>query len=386
MSFEHVDADSATTKRARDYLRWYPSAWRARYGEEFVAHLEIELRERPVSFARTSDIVAHGLFARLTFQNGLRIVLRVVAAVVLLIVATIGALSLTHHWAPVTITSGYDGGLSGVGQFSRPSQVNDVSFNFTTHSRAAIQITSVKVIPLRGFLAPELVGVEFAPHFSDLVNDRGWPVRLPKGTTVAAEGGAPPIQAFGTTITLARTDALWLGLRVPSLHRAYVVEKVDVTYELRGASHTMVINQSTAPDVICSSSSRSGNIPTWCSQDISAANAVARFSIDRHTTTGRPADEAQMVAVFALSELDVTGHGTPTLVDVRRWAAKFFPAKSADAIRSVVGIVNVGVPEWRFVISEASSNSSVTVCTDRGLVDSGGGMTGVGIENCPSRS
>jgi hypothetical protein len=161
------------------------------------------------------------------------------------------------------------------------------------------------------------------------------------------------------------------------------VEKVDVTYTLRGASHTMVINQSTAPDVICSSSSRSGNIPTWCSQDISAANAVARFSIDRHTTTGRPADEAQMVAVFALSELQASGHGTPTLVDVRRWAAEFFPAHSADAIRSVIGVVNVGVPEWRFVISEGTSHSSVTVCTDRGLVDSGGGMTGVGIEHCP---
>lgn|GEM_PF-3163921 len=385
MSTEHSDVNSATTKRAQGYLRWYPSAWRERYGEEFVAHLEIELAERPVSFARTSDIVAHGLFARFSFQRGLRIALSTAAASVVVIVAIVATISSSHYWAPVTISSGYDGGISGVGQFSTPSQVNDVSVNFTTRSRVAIRITSVKVIPLRGFLAPQLVGVEFAPHFSELANDHGWPIRLPKGTTAQEQGRTPMIQAIGTTVTLARSDALWLGLRAPLLHRAYAVEEVRVTYERRGVSHTMVISQATTPDVICSSLSLSAKTPTWCSQDIAAASAIATFSSNRRTTTERPTDEALMVAQFAESEVQASGHGTPTLVDVRHWAAQFFAVNSSDAIRSVTGTFNLGVPEWRFVIRGGSNNSSVVLCTDRGVVDSGGGMIGVGIENCPSQ-
>ena len=39
VSSDHFDVLPATTKRALGYLRWYPSAWRERYGEEFVAHL-----------------------------------------------------------------------------------------------------------------------------------------------------------------------------------------------------------------------------------------------------------------------------------------------------------------------------------------------------------
>ena len=73
----------------------------------------------------------------------------------------------------------------------------------------------------------------------------------------------------------------------------------------------------------------------------------------------------------------------PTLVDVRHWAAQFFPANGSDAIQSVTGVVNVGVPEWRFVISKALSHSYVVMCTNRGLVGPGGGMIGVGVEDCP---
>jgi len=387
VSPERVDVSSATTKRAKSYLRWYPSKWRERYGEEFIAHLEIELIERPVSFARTADIVAHGILTRLSFGHGLRLAMRAASAVVLIVAATLGAIALSHYWAPVTISSGYDGGTTGVGEFGSPSQVEDMSFNFSTHNHVAIRITSVKVIPVRGFQAPEVVGVAFAPHASELGNDRGWPIRLPKGTTVQAEGKAPIVQAFGTTVTLARTNALWLGMRAPSLGHAYAVEEVRVTYQRRGISHSMTINQSAAPDVICSSSSRSGQIPSWCSQQIQAASAMARFSTTKHTAAKLPSDEATMVAQFAVSDVQAkgggTGHGVPTLVDVRRWAGQLFSAASADAIQSVTGVNNAGVPKWRFVITKPSSHSSVVLCTNRGLVDASGGEIGVGIESCP---
>ena len=384
MSPAHIDIGAATTKRARGYLRWYPSAWRERYGEEFVAHLEVELAERPVSFARTSDIVAHGLLARLTFQRGLRVALRTATAVALVTVATVGAIALTQYWKPVAFTSGYRGGQTGVGLFARPSQVADVSFNFATHARVAVRITSVTALPLRGFPVPQVVGVDFAAHASDLANLRGWPLRLPKSSR-ALEGNVPLVAAIGTTVTLAPTDALWLGLRAPALHHAYAVEGLQVTYERRGISHTMLISQGAAPDVVCASSAGSVQIPNWCLQEIHAANIIAMSSKDSPTSATWPTAQARMVSLVALNSVGSTGHGTPPLSEVRYWAARLFPANSAGAILSVTGVVNSGVPEWRFVIHEGTGTSGTVICTNRGAITEGGGVIGVGVESCPSK-
>ena len=56
---------SGPRKRAARLLRWYPRAWRARYGEEFAALLTADLAERPRSAARTADVIRGGLVARL---------------------------------------------------------------------------------------------------------------------------------------------------------------------------------------------------------------------------------------------------------------------------------------------------------------------------------
>jgi hypothetical protein len=381
VSPEHVEVIAATTKRAQRYLRWYPSAWRERYGEEFVAHLELELVERPFSLARSSDIVAHGVLARISFQRGLRMTLWATTAVVLAVTVAVGVVALTRYWVPVTITSGYGGGQSGVGVFVRPTQVADMSFNFSTHTRAEIRITSVTVLPLRGFPAPQIVGVDFAPHASDLVNGRGWPLRLPKASN-ELEGGVPLIPAIGASVNLAPTDALWLGLRAPSLHHAYAAEGLRVTYVRRGISHTMTISQSSTPDVICASSSNSVEIPRWCSQEIEAANTVAAFSNHSRTSTQWPTAEAQMVSQLALNEVGAN-QGAPTLRDVRRWAARLFTATSIDAIRAVTGVVNAGQPEWRFVIRTARGHATEVLCMTRGHVSAGGGVIGAGAANCP---
>ena len=52
-------------ERAARLLRWYPRAWRARYGEEFTELLIADLAERPRSAARTADVIRGGLVARL---------------------------------------------------------------------------------------------------------------------------------------------------------------------------------------------------------------------------------------------------------------------------------------------------------------------------------
>ena len=46
-------------------LRWYPRAWRSRYGEEFTELLIADIGERPRSRSRTADVIRGGIVARL---------------------------------------------------------------------------------------------------------------------------------------------------------------------------------------------------------------------------------------------------------------------------------------------------------------------------------
>ncbi len=59
-----VDTGPAARVAAR-LLRWYPAAWRARYGEEFTELLLAEFAERPSSRRRTANVILSGLLARL---------------------------------------------------------------------------------------------------------------------------------------------------------------------------------------------------------------------------------------------------------------------------------------------------------------------------------
>lgn len=53
------------TKRSSRLLRWYPSAWRERYGEEFIDLMEQEIAEVPHNVRRTRNIIYRGCVARL---------------------------------------------------------------------------------------------------------------------------------------------------------------------------------------------------------------------------------------------------------------------------------------------------------------------------------
>lgn len=60
-----MSSDLDATRRAVRLLRWYPPAWRARYGDEFVDHLDQEFIERPHDLKRTVNIAYKGLVARI---------------------------------------------------------------------------------------------------------------------------------------------------------------------------------------------------------------------------------------------------------------------------------------------------------------------------------
>jgi hypothetical protein len=59
-----VTSNVNDSRRAGRLLRWYPTAWRERYGDEFVDHLEQEFADRTVDMRRTANIIYKGLAAR----------------------------------------------------------------------------------------------------------------------------------------------------------------------------------------------------------------------------------------------------------------------------------------------------------------------------------
>jgi hypothetical protein len=60
-----VTSPAEAARRASRLLRWYPGAWRSRYGEEFAELLMADIAERPRSRTRTADVLRGGLVARL---------------------------------------------------------------------------------------------------------------------------------------------------------------------------------------------------------------------------------------------------------------------------------------------------------------------------------
>src|SRR6516165_848136 len=61
-----MTAREVSDRRAARLLRWYPAAWRARYGDEFAELLVAEFAEQPRSWRRAADIARSGLLARLS--------------------------------------------------------------------------------------------------------------------------------------------------------------------------------------------------------------------------------------------------------------------------------------------------------------------------------
>jgi hypothetical protein len=61
-----VSAPGTPAVRAARLLRWYPRAWRDRYGAEFTELLISDIEERPRSAGRALDVARGGLVARLT--------------------------------------------------------------------------------------------------------------------------------------------------------------------------------------------------------------------------------------------------------------------------------------------------------------------------------
>jgi hypothetical protein len=60
---------AAARRQAGRLLRWYPRAWRDRYGEEFAELLVADIADRPRCLARSADVARSGMLARLALAG-----------------------------------------------------------------------------------------------------------------------------------------------------------------------------------------------------------------------------------------------------------------------------------------------------------------------------
>ena len=64
-----TDVRDTSARRAERLLRWYPSEWRARYGDEFAELLISDMSEQPRSLRRPVDVAVSGVVARLAYAG-----------------------------------------------------------------------------------------------------------------------------------------------------------------------------------------------------------------------------------------------------------------------------------------------------------------------------
>jgi hypothetical protein len=120
-----VRDNSDDARRAARLLRWYPPAWRERYGDEFADHLEQEFADRRVDLKRSINVAYKGLVARVDdigLSNGALSAggqSRVAVATTFALVAVMAVLALnfwsmvmlrwssrTYHPIPIDVTTG----------------------------------------------------------------------------------------------------------------------------------------------------------------------------------------------------------------------------------------------------------------------------------------
>ena len=286
------------------------------------------------------------------------------AVIILLGALSATALVLTRSWPPVVVTTGADS--SGSALAVTPSQVTAFSFNFSSPAPTSIRITGVRLISLTDFEAPRVVGVEFAARADRIGVVEGWPVHL-SSSQARRDGHVAVVPAYGATVHLAHSNAIWVGLSAPLTHHAYAVEGLIVTYKRGALTHTFTIDKHATPDVICGVShprTQARAIARWCNPEIDAANLIATDLKGPKCSLAWISGEATVVAQLAVDQT-YTFHRVPSLRELRYWANRFFPARTSDGVRRIASIVVNQVPEWRFAIARGATRGLVAVCTSR---------------------
>jgi hypothetical protein len=355
---EATDVRSRHEKKVLGYLRWYPAAWRERYGEEFAAHLEAELDEEPFSMKRGLNIVLHGVATRLQLQRAVRwftgvgaVVVGVVAVLTLLAVQSVPpALAL----APSNVT--------GVGFMTSTTQLSAVIFNFRAPARQKIRIVSVKVIGVPGWTAPLVGAVDISNQSLDIVNPPGWPAVIPK----AAVTGTTPLRlrpAIGPLVVLNKSNALVVGFRTPLNKTAYAIGGISVTYLHNGHHYVASLNWNLNSVVMCTGPSSKVSFPNWCSADVSAVQLTEENMHPSMLNPSWSAPERTANAVYgAAAGLGLASHERMTLHQMRYLANIMAPASLPAGIQKIILTQN-GI--FHIFFRGATTTSQTQVCIRR---------------------
>jgi hypothetical protein len=351
---------SAVTKRAQWYLRFYPPVWRDRYGDEFTEHMESELLEHPSDPSRTLNILFHGVLTRFALQRLLRRTMEAVLAAAITTTVVLAIVAAQHVAPALSLTSGDNSGSGSVGIPTTASQVNDLSFVFSSKTRASIFITSISLLGLPGLKTPKLVGVDLERRPSDLANMGGWPIVPPKSSFITVKDLVPAINRIET---LAHVNTIWVALRTPNVGSAYVISGLAVTYVHLGSTHTVVLRQPGFADEICVVPNGAKLDLQPCARQIALAAGESSYA-DSVLSPSRPIREALAVG-NAASTFAFYNHRAARISDVRRWAARLFPVRSTHGVLRVA-VINDRQHLWSFEEKSGANNTSVRVCTTPG--------------------
>ncbi|MGC2486998.1 MAG: hypothetical protein WA359_12225 [Acidimicrobiales bacterium] len=367
---------SAEGERASRYLRWYPRAWKERYGEEFVAHLEAELNERPVSMARSMNIALHGVTTRFKLQSSLRWV-SAAALVIVAVAALIAVLASLENRPGVVPLSLNTGGSIGVPV--SPKTVTDVGFQFTDHSTKRIRVTKVALINFRNYDVPKIVRVQFDPKRQGknfLLNpSRSTPGLLP---------------AINKRLLLGNGDSFVVSLRAPLAGRLYAVDGLRLTYVRSGHTHVTNLLLKQSPQLLCVESHvKTDTEPPACNREFTTAWSLAQFyePVTRGQTT--PQREALLATDAAFNTVTGSALRDPGLSEVRVWATSLFAHRGVWHIVQVTarpsGVTVLSVKNallFRFDVRNRSTGATSVVCVVNGGYDSHDGREDPSLSSC----
>ncbi|MBW4078243.1 MAG: hypothetical protein HIU84_06990 [Acidobacteria bacterium] len=376
MKIEVTNSDTSIhRRRALGYLRWYPAKWRARYGEEFVAHLEDEIEEQPVSYVRGLNIALHGVTARFRLDRSLRWTTSVVLIVAMVGALIVGVLAYEARSVEVPLSLSSSG---AAGVPTSPKTINNFNFNFSNRSSLGIRLLHVSLISFRGYPLPRVARVEI-----DVSHQAKFNLTLPQSSP-----GLVP--AFGHSVMMRKGDTLVVGMVAPQVGRLYAVGGLRLQYERKGVVHAETVSTMKSPDLLCGESRPSATVESaFCSHGFTTAWALSNFYYQKTPHQTPAQSEALITANAAFSYVTSQDLRTPSLSEVNSWATRLFAHRGSWRIAGVNTTMVSKSQQivknellFHFNLVNRATNARTIVCVRNGAYFHSGGMTGPALAAC----
>jgi hypothetical protein len=339
----------------------YPALWRERYAEEFVAHLEAEIEERPLSWRRGADVVLHGITTRFSLQTWLRRTTGAIASTIVVVVVAMVAVAELSTPSALEIV-GSDS--TGAAFATMTTHVQAVTFMFRAPQHETIRIVGATVISVPGDSTPLVAGMQSSNQPLDILNPQGWPVLGIAPSDLLGQRALVTRNALDRPLNLSRNNSLIVGFRTPIVSRAYGVEGIALTYLHDGHRFVARILRGDVPILMCTYRSTGEYLARMCDAKYAASNVVENVL---HPSPGERTWSEQERIVHqlydAVSSEALSRHELMGLAQMRYFAG--IVPSSFSTIRDIT-LTKAGVFRFTFM-SKSGSTRSVCVHRDRFL-------------------